>query len=73
MHKVKRGGQPTGNLHDVAGHNVSGLDPLHRLPVLPVHFAHLGLVLLKRLNGILSVAFLVRRRCDSVSDISEIN
>lgn len=57
-----KAGQPTSNLHDVTRHNVSGLDPLHGLPVLPVHFPHLRLILLKCLNGILSIAFLVRRK-----------
>lgn len=51
---------PTSDFHDVTGHDVAGLDPLHRLPVLPVHLAHLGLVLLERLDGIFSIAFLLR-------------
>lgn len=51
---------PTSDFHDVTGHDVAGLDPLHCLPVLPVHFAHLGLVLLERLDGIFSIAFLLR-------------
>lgn len=66
-------GKPTCHLHDVAGHDVSGLDPLHRLPVLPVHFAHLGLVLLKGLNGVLSIAFLVKRRHGLLSHTDEVN
>ena len=65
-------GQPTSNLHDVTRHDVSGLDPLHSFPVLPVHFPHLGLVLLKCLDGILSIAFLVRRKTDSAPKMSEL-
>lgn len=64
-------GEPTSNLHDVTRHDVSGLDPLNSFPVLPVHFAHLRLILLKRLNGILSIAFLVGIKCDSVPKTSE--
>lgn len=64
--KKPRAAQPTSNLHDVARHKVSGLDPLHSFPVLPVHFPHLRLILLECLNGILSIAFLVRRKRNSV-------
>lgn len=54
-------GQLTSNLHYVTRHDVSGLDPLHSFPVLSVHFPHLRFILFKRLNGIFSIALLVRR------------
>lgn len=52
--------QPTSDLHNVSGHYVSGLDPLHSFSVLPVHFPHFRLILLKRFDGILSITFLGR-------------
>lgn len=57
-----RVGSLTGNLHHVTGDDLSGLDPLHALPVRPVNFAHLGLVLLQRLDGTLCVALLLHGR-----------
>lgn len=48
----------TRNLHHVTGDHLPGFDPLHALPVRPVNFAHLGLVLLQRLDGTLCVSLL---------------
>lgn len=62
---VCKANQPTSNFHDITRHDVAGFDPLHCLPVLPVHFAHLGLVLLERLDGIFSIAFLLRFKWNS--------
>lgn len=48
----------TSYFHDVPRYDVFGLDPLHRLPVLPVDFPHLRLVLFKCLDGIFRVTLL---------------
>ena len=52
----------TSYFNDLPRDDVSSPDPLHALLVLPVHLAHLRLVLLQRLDGVLRVALLVRER-----------
>ena len=48
----------TGHLGDVPRHEVPGLDALHGLAVGSVHLAHLRLVFLQRLDGVLCIALL---------------
>lgn len=48
----------TSDFHNVSRNNVSGSDSLDALLVLSVHLAHLWLVLLQSLNGILCITLL---------------
>lgn len=57
----KKKGILTGHFHNISRNNISGFDPLYALPVLPIHFPHLGLVFLKSLYGVLGISFLQAR------------
>ena len=56
----------TSYFNDLPRDDVSSPDPPHALLVLPVHLAHLGLILLQRLNGVLSVPLLGEREAQRV-------
>ena len=52
----------TGDLDDVTGHDLAGSDHLHTSLVGADDLAHLGLVLLQRLDGTLGVPLLGTQR-----------
>lgn len=52
-------GNLTGNLHHITRNDLPGLDSLNALPVRPVNFPHLRLVLLQGLNGTFRIALLL--------------
>lgn len=60
--EVCAAGPLTSHLHYVSRNDVPGSDPLDALLVLAVHLAHLRLVFLQSLDGVLRIALLVGRK-----------